>query len=259
MATPVPVPAFIVSVDLGQVNDFSAVTVLKVTPAVGVAPKRYDVVALKRWPLGTSYPAVVAGVGEIVRSGKIRPIISAPPDAENEAWLTAKVGNPALLVDGTGVGRGIMSLFLDAKLPATITPIVITGGLGHREDLWDTTTGTMARWVSKVEFVGSLQAGLQSQWLKIAGGLDLAETLRREMEGFRVKVSRHANELYSARESEHDDLLLSLAMACWFADQPVHTCGWGADPTAGHRTPSLEEAIAMHEGARGGRINPFAR
>ena len=225
----IQLPSFHVSCDLGQVQDFSAACVLKRTPSGETA--RFDVVHLKRWALGTSYPRVVEAVHEIVSNPKLRPVVEEPPEGEfGGGWTSARVGDPTLLVDGTGVGRGVMSLFLDAKMPATITPLVITGGLGYREDQWGDGTGTRAFFVAKCELVSAVQAGLQGGSLKIVPGLAEADTLQREMENFRVKVSKNANELYSARESTNDDLLLSVAMALWHATLPPNLGFWGPNP-----------------------------
>jgi hypothetical protein len=47
-----------------------------------------------------------------------------------------------------------------------------------------------------------------------------AGILKKELRDFRVKVSRSANETYSAREGQHDDILLSLAVALFVAEHP---------------------------------------
>ncbi len=242
----IKLPSFHIGVDLGQVQDFSAVCVLKKTPEPEGDRARHDVVGLRRFPLGTSYPRVVAGVAEMVSSPKLRPILEEPPDGEfGGGWTSARVGNPTLLVDGTGVGRGVMALFLAAGMPAEIVPIVITGGLGWRQDQWD-EGGRQAYWVAKAELVGAVQAGLQSGTLKIVPGLAEADTLQREMENFRVKVSKSANELYDAREGQNDDVLLALAMSVLHATLPSNIGVWGPDPTRQPRTPSLEQLIATH-------------
>jgi hypothetical protein len=39
--------------------------------------------------------------------------------------------------------------------------------------------------------------------------------LIRELQNYQVKVTPAANEVFNAREGEHDDLLLALALAAW--------------------------------------------
>jgi hypothetical protein len=67
--------------------------------------------------------------------------------------------------------------------------------------------------------VSAVQIALQSGRLKIAEELALAETLRKELLNFRIKVNiSTAHDSYEAwREGDHDDLVLATALACWKA------------------------------------------
>jgi len=49
----------------------------------------------------------------------------------------------------------------------------------------------------------------------------LVPELVKELENFKVKVNiQTAHDSYEAwRESDHDDLVLALALACWWAEQ----------------------------------------
>src|SRR5262245_12490961 len=95
-------PAYFVGLDLGQVADYSALVVLQqslvvepVPPVRAGSPRptnRYDVVHLHRWPLGTSYPTIVADVGKLLGM----PALHSPG-----TW-------PRLVIDGTGVGRPVV-------------------------------------------------------------------------------------------------------------------------------------------------------
>ena len=70
----------------------------------------------------------------------------------------------------------------------------------------------------KRDLVGAVQVLLQNERLKIARQLPEAETLRRELQNFRVKIDpKTAHDSYSHwREKEHDDLVLATALAAWF-------------------------------------------
>lgn len=58
--------------------------------------------------------------------------------------------------------------------------------------------------------------------MKIVVELPLADTLAKELETFRVKVTPDRNEVFETwREKDHDDLVLALAMAAWTARQSV--------------------------------------
>jgi hypothetical protein len=95
----------------------------------------------------------------------------------------------------------------------TFDAVTITGG--------DTQTqADAASWrVPKRDLVGALQVLLQQGRLKIASQLEHAETLRRELMNFRVKVNvTTGHDSYEAwREGDHDDLVLAAALAAWRA------------------------------------------
>jgi hypothetical protein len=57
--------------------------------------------------------------------------------------------------------------------------------------------------------------------LQIAASLPLADTLVHELLNFRVTIDpKTAHDSYNAwRESDHDDLVLSEAMGCWYRDR----------------------------------------
>ena len=66
-----------------------------------------------------------------------------------------------------------------------------------------------------------MQVAVQGERLKVAKGLPEAMTLINELLNFRVKINlKTAHDSYEAwREGVHDDLVLSVALACWTATQ----------------------------------------
>jgi hypothetical protein len=78
------------------------------------------------------------------------------------------------------------------------------------------------RWnlrVPKRDLAGTLVALFQSGRLQIAAGLELAPVLATELLNFKVKVNVSGHDTYEAwRENVHDDLVLSVAMACWYGE-----------------------------------------
>ncbi len=115
----------------------------------------------------------------------------------------------ALLVDKTGVGAPIV----DALAQAGMRPIAISihGGSAVSRDRGGYR-------VPKRDLVSATQVLLQGGRLKISGSLKEAETLRKELLNFRVKIDpKTAHDSYEHwREGDHDDLVLATAMACWF-------------------------------------------
>jgi hypothetical protein len=198
-------PGFVVGLDLGQANDFTAATVLdrvlqfeldwrEREPLNHTRKFSYEVPHLQRFRLGTSYPDIVAAIGKLMAS------------------LPQRKARPKLIVDATGVGRPIVDMFSKARLsPVAVT---ITGGTN------ETSSSDFDHNVPKRNLVGALQVVMQSGRLKIARGLPEADVLVSELANFKVKISASGHDSYEAwRESVHDDLVLSASIAVWFAER----------------------------------------
>ena len=124
-------------------------------------------------------------------------------------------GDTVLVMDGTGVGAPVTDLFRLAGRPPGSMPladVTITGGTAVGVDADSTYRYT----VPKRDLVSTLQALLQSDRLKIAAGLPEAQTLVEELLAFDVTISEAAHDRYEGRAGAHDDLVLAVAMACWF-------------------------------------------
>jgi hypothetical protein len=115
-----------------------------------------------------------------------------------------------VVIDSTGVGLGIMDMFIKENLyPVGIT---ITGGSEVNRD------GDNYK-VPKRDLVTCLQILFQTERLKIARELKYVDTLVQELGNFRVKITTKGNDTYEAwREGQHDDLVLSVALACWYGE-----------------------------------------
>jgi hypothetical protein len=102
-----------------------------------------------------------------------------------------------------------------------VVPITITGG----QAITQTEDGSWH--VPKKELVTCLQVLMQSRRLQIARSLPDAATLARELHNFQVRITLAANETFGVwREGQHDDLVLAVALACWWAE----SCPpWGDD------------------------------
>jgi hypothetical protein len=146
---------------------------------------------LERFELGTPYPQIVERVTAILRTEPLRR------------------RRCALVVDATGVGAGVVDMFVHAGLSPI--PVTIHGG--------DTVHYQRPGYrVPKRDLVGAVQVLLQSERLKVVRSLPEAATLRSELQNFRVRIDpRTAHDSYSHwREAEHDDLVLATALAAWF-------------------------------------------
>jgi hypothetical protein len=187
---------YFVGLDLGQAHDPSALAVLErnTFPRLG-APTLYGARHLRRWHLGTPYTEIVEDVARLLGM----PLLAG-----------AK-----LVVDGTGVGRPVVDLLRRVpELAGRIVSVVITAGHAFS---WG-ADGSYH--VPKKDLVGVLQALMQTGRLKVARALPEAEVLTRELAAFRAKVTLAGNETLEAwRERDHDDLVLALAVALWYAER----------------------------------------
>ena len=210
---------YIIGLDLGQASDFTALSVLerevratgRKDPFRGEAfDDHYTVIHLERPPLKESYPAIVRQVVATVTHPKI-----------------LEQGSE-LVVDATGVGRPVVDMLREAECAPI--PVTITGGQ-------QVNIGEDGFWrVPKRILVSAMAIALQTGRLHVRSKLPLAAILTREMLAFKVKVNAHANESYEAwREGDHDDLVLSVALAVWWGERNAQG-GWrGAGEDAAER------------------------
>jgi hypothetical protein len=70
--------------------------------------------------------------------------------------------------------------------------------------------------------------------LRVASGIALAEVLRGELLDFRAKTNqRTAHTSFNARVGAHDDVLISVAIACWLGSRHEIAYRPGAPADAG--------------------------
>jgi hypothetical protein len=189
-------PHYVLGLDLGQTQDFTALAVLERQPlsagAAATAKPDFALRHLRRFALGTPYTAIVSAVTTLRRT---RPLCGMP-----------------VVVDQTGVGRAVVDVLRQAA--GGVVPVTITGG--HAV----TVTENGSFHVPKKDLVTGLQVVLQSQRLQIARGLPEAATLVRELQQFQVRITASAHETYGVwRAGQHDDLVLAVALACWWAER----------------------------------------
>lgn len=200
---------YIVGADLGQATDYSAkafiersIASVRIDEQQGeYLEDRYTIRKLDRPPLKSKYT-----------------------DQADE--LVDQMGKPAiagaeLVVDATGVGRP----FVDLIRAKGLTPIAvnITGGSEVRQN----SDGFWC--VPKKILVSTLAIVLQAGRLHIVKQLALRELLQREMMAFKVKVHKNAHETYDAHEGEHDDIVISVALAVWWGERTAQG-GWRLNP-----------------------------
>jgi len=199
---------YIVGLDLGQRADYTALAVVQSVKEWDAPRHTWKTFLhlrhLERYPLRTPYTDVADGVAALMRSETLNSYEYDPS--------SGRVAKPRveLIVDKTGVGVAVTDLLKARGL--RFTAITITGG--ER-----VTRPKGAYNVPKLDLVAALEVPFHTETLKVAEGLQLWGALREELQNFRRKVNTktaHAS-FEHWRETDHDDLVLAAALACWGA------------------------------------------
>jgi hypothetical protein len=216
--TPVFLPRstrWVLAVDLGQSSDPTALSILQHQVGVidsnsdyqrhtntGQIPqtdaKRINVKYLERLKLGTTYPDVIEHIAGLLQQ---------PPLCGDDS------NDPAtLVVDDSGVGRPVSDLLIDRGLrPIRVTIVPGAGTVCVGTDTWH---------VSKQILVSTVDAMLHIGTLRFAAELSDAPAMKEELKNFRRKLSEAGRASYAARSGQHDDMVLSVAIGCWWLAHP---------------------------------------
>lgn len=131
-----------------------------------------------------------------------------------------------LLADATGVGRASVDVFSERgvwPIPVTIhggSQVVVDPSYDSDEIHDNVNRKQTSYRVPKKDLVSAVQVLLQADRLKFASGLPLIDTLKQELLTFRMKHDPStAHESFEHwRERDHDDLVLAVALACWYRE-----------------------------------------
>jgi hypothetical protein len=188
---------YVIGLDLGQMNDSTAICAVRKLDKFPEPPV-YQVGKLERLPLRMSYPDIVGYVTNMLARPRFR-------------------GKSQLVIDATGVGKPCLDLFQQVR---GLNPIgiIITGG--------DTATREGSLWrVPKMQLVQRLTTLLQTDALHIHDQIPELPTLLREIDAFQVGFSATGHMTFNARSGSHDDCVLALSIACYFAAGDGGTAG----------------------------------
>ncbi len=195
---------YILGLDLGLINDYSALSMLEQAETLERADfskdigehyeVAYHLVHLQRFKLATQYPAVVQRVKEIMENPKI-------------------ARNNHLILDATGVGTPVLQMFRAVG----VNPVGVTLTAGA--EVTKTSDSYEGYHVPKGQLVSTLMVLVQSGRLKIAEGLEHAPAFDEEMQNFHYTLDKKTgHDTYeSVKDSVHDDLVVSVALAAWYA------------------------------------------
>jgi hypothetical protein len=153
---------------------------------------------LERLPLGLSYPAVV---------DHVKRLLATPPLNGDGKTKPAE-----LVIDETAIGRPVGDLFNSAGL----TPMRVSITAGNEV----TRAAGAYRWhVAKTVLISTVDAMLHAGVLRFAAALTEAGAMREELLDFRRHLSDAGRASYQARTGKHDDLVLAVAIAAWWASR----------------------------------------
>jgi len=178
--------------DLGQVQDHTALALVEWERREADGERVYALRHIERLPLGAGYPAIVGHVKELMASDELH-------------------GSTQLVVDATGVGRPVVDMLRqDGLLPL---PVVVHGGRQSTVDALGYHN------VPKRVLVSVAQVLLQDRRLRFAASLPLVKTLEEELLRFEVKITDAGVDTYGAwREGVHDDLVFALCLGTWYGE-----------------------------------------
>lgn len=197
---------FVFSQDLGKLADYHGQVLIQTKLQV-----KSRMEAVRQW--GVDGDAEVMWPKMVVRW--INRKQCSYPDLIEETKIRLSdpilVNNVIHLVDATGVGVPTIDFMRESGLNPL--GIWITGGS-------QAGTNTTGLTVPKVELINALQLALDSNMIEFAQGLK-EETLKQLLHEFSTfkekKTQKTGAKTYEAwRESDHDDLILALAMAVWW-------------------------------------------
>jgi hypothetical protein len=197
-----------VGLDLGQSQDYTALAVIQRVPTYDQQTGKHSLALhlrhLERFALKTPY----TDIADFVRA-----LLTGSPFTDDiRDGFRIRKARTELIVDKTGVGVAVTDLLKERRLGHIAVTI---SGLGQKVN----RHGTKEYSVPKQDLVSALEVPFHKGTLKVAKGLEGWPKLREELLNFRRKqntVTAHISYEHW-RESDHDDLVLAAALACWKA------------------------------------------
>ncbi len=178
---------YIISVDIGKQNDYSAISVIERVDF------EYHLVKLLRWR-HSGHERLISELHGLLADQRL------------------KGGQTAIILDATGVGLAVCDFVRAASIKCF--DLTIHGGYSTKLDSWHISA-------AKNDLVFSLQNVIEKNRLKVNPDLKYWKETKSELETFSPKVNENTgNVSYEAlRSRDHDDLVMSLAMAALFGER----------------------------------------
>jgi len=196
----------ILGCDLGKTNDYTAICGIerwqdyKSWPyeKYELGEAQYRLVYLERFPLGTDY----------IEQAQFTKVIF---DDAIDRYSDKRV-RPQLVVDATGPGLPMLDLF--RKMIPRAIGVYITGGNDFNKD------GNIY-YVPKKHLATNLQVIMQGKRLAFGRNIPELKNLKEELMNFQYKINDTTGHVTFEhwRESQKDDMVLSIAIALWYSEK----------------------------------------
>jgi len=190
-----------IGVDVGQVHDATAIVVVETyrpepePPAFKYLELRHVVHWCDKVPLGTNYVDVADEVARVVKRA-------------------ASLGHAILVVDNTGVGRPFTDL-LGHKAGISMRTVTFTSGESESQD------GTYGHRVPKRDLMTALRLVIETHRITVMPTCPFRADLMTELQNIDFTIAeRTGHDRYEAAPGFHDDLVMALALAIWWAERP---------------------------------------
>jgi hypothetical protein len=226
-------PHYVVGLDLGQASDYTAICVMdRQLKPIGKPESTHEwqnrgslydgshrvavwrtlvenvmtVRYLDRPPLRTSYTRIVEGVLD-----RIEALFSRD--------LYPNGGKVVLVIDATGVGRGVVDMFYSAannrdlaNVEISLMPCTITGSTGHAK----IEDGFVRLPKHELIHTGGV-IPMQTGRLKWGPRVKNRDVLEKELLTYtkKINIATGSTQFEPWREKEHDDLLFATCLAGW--------------------------------------------
>ena len=193
---------FLVGLSVGQGSQPSAVAVLERLPPP-CAGERHSFACryLRRWPpASTGYPTLVADLTAMLNG-------------------TVLAGANLVVEAGPSI-RAVLALLWKHRLRARLRPVEV------KASAEDTYVDGLWR-VSKASLIETTRAILQEERLvfdeqmppEVRASTPSAQTIYHALLTYPYNKTPVANDAFASREGADDDLILSVALACWFGER----------------------------------------
>ncbi len=220
METKNDLKAVILGFDIGKKTDHSALVILEkwqkrandyIKGWNDVDKPFYNLVHMDRLPLDTPHNV------------QIQHIVKAM-DRVNEIYREKRI-NPYLVIDASGIGDTHFDEY--KHLGFNVYGITIHGG--REVSISNRTYG-----VSKLDLTSALAVLLENSRLNIAEDLPGRDILTKELMTFSWKQTDTGHFKFEhLKNSDHDDTVLALQVACWFGEKGIR------EFTVGTRLPGV--------------------